>query len=185
VGRADVRFVSGPGSTKLKETKSYIDPAAQTVTSSTGELKLDYGKGVLVLNSPKAQGMSGLLSTIGSTETRDLSVISKMELGNIVAVPLDDQPLASSGKILVQVMSEERESDRQTEETAPNIKKLVRLGRNPWMLKEFEGTVRFKRADASELKVKALDANGYAKADAGTAAEIKLLPDTLYYFISK
>ena len=53
------------------------------------------------------------------------------------------------------------------------------------MLKAFEGTVRFKRADASALKVKALDANGYPKSDAGTATEIKLQPDTLYYLISK
>ena len=52
-------------------------------------------------------------------ETRDLAVTSNMELGNILVVPLDDQPLATSQKILLQVMSEEKESGRQIEETTP------------------------------------------------------------------
>jgi len=46
------------------------------------------------------------------------------------------------------------------------------------------GTVRFKRADAAQLKVTALDFNGYAVAPAGTAIAIKLQPATVYYLIA-
>ena len=59
--------------------KQYIDTAGQTVTSSTGELKLDYGKGVLTLNAPKAQGMSGLLSTIENVSSASFRKSPKME----------------------------------------------------------------------------------------------------------
>lgn len=185
VGRSDVRFVSGPGTTKLKDTKRHVDMAGQTVTSSTGELKLDYGKGVLTLNSPKAQGVSGLISTLPKVETKDLSIESKMELGNIIAVPLDGQPLGSSGRILLQVMSEEKESGREIEEVSPNVKKMAALGREPWLMKELQGTVRFKRADAGQMKVSALDANGYKRSEAGNATELKLQPDVIYYLIGR
>ncbi|MDB6031047.1 MAG: hypothetical protein JWM16_1385 [Verrucomicrobiales bacterium] len=185
VGRTDVRFVSTPGTTKLKDAKPYIDTAAQTVASSTGELKLDYGKGVLTLNSPTAQGLSGLISTVGKAETRDLTIESKMELGNIIAVPLDGQPIATSSKILLQVMSEEKESNREVESVSANVNKMTALGKDPWLFKELQGTVRFKRADAARLKVIALDLNGYKKADAGTAVEIRLQPDIVYYLITQ
>ena len=97
-GRAEVKFVTGPGSVKVSDLKPLIDHAKQTVTSSTGELKLDYGKGVLTINAARAQGVSGALQAAGPVETRDLAIASEMELGHIVAVSLDDQPLARSGQ---------------------------------------------------------------------------------------
>ncbi len=57
------------------------------------------------------------------------------------------------------------------------------------MVREFEGVVRFKRPDAAKLKVTPLDANG-DPANGGTpepigsAGEIKLRPETLYYLIT-
>jgi hypothetical protein len=161
VGRADVKFVATPGAVKLTDLKPYLDTAAQTVTSTTGELKLDYGKGVLTLNAPKAQGISGLIKTAGRVETKDLAITSDMDLGHIIAVPLDDQPLAVSGKILLQVMSEEKESNQRTEAASANVKRLLSIGTDPWMVKEFKGSVAFKRADAAQLKATALDFNGY------------------------
>jgi hypothetical protein len=52
------------------------------------------------------------------------------------------------------------------------------------MVKELAGTVKLKRPDAARLKVTALNFNGYPAKDAGTAAEIKLLPDVVYYLIA-
>jgi hypothetical protein len=40
-------------------------------------------------------------------------------------------------------------------------------------VRELNGNVRFKRADAAQLKVTALDFNGYPAGPAGTANEIK------------
>jgi hypothetical protein len=61
----------------------------------------------------------------------------------------------------------------------------VNLGSDPWLVKEFQGTVTLKRADAQLLKWTALDYNGYPGAATGTGSEIKLLPRTMYYLIQK
>jgi hypothetical protein len=185
VGRADVKFVSSPGATKVTDLKPYVNTTAQTVSSTTGELKLDYGKGVLTINAARAQGASGLLKTAGSFETRDLSISTDMELGHIIMVSLDDQPLATSGKMLLQVMTEEKESNRQVEQVSDNVMRLVNIGTDPWTVKEFQGTVKCKRADAAQLKVTALDFNGYPAGPAGNASAIKLQPATMYYLISR
>jgi hypothetical protein len=183
-GRADVTFVTGPGSVKASDLKPLIDHARQTVTSSTGELKLDYGKGVLTINAARAQGVSGALQAAGPVETRDLAISSEMELGHIVAVALDDQPVARSGKILLQVMSEEKASGFQAEPAGEGVKRIVNIGTDPWQVKELNGTVRFKRADAAQLKVTALDFNGYPAAPCGSAQQLHLQPTTVYYLIS-
>ncbi|HEY5914889.1 MAG TPA: hypothetical protein VJA21_30220 [Verrucomicrobiae bacterium] len=183
-GRTDVRFVDGPGSVQLKDLGPLIDHTAQTVTSSSGELKLDYGKGILTIDSARAQGVSGLLKTVGRFETKDLSLASDLELGHIILVPLDGQPLATSSKMLLQVMSEERSSEFQTEALAEGLKRISNIGVDPWTVKELRGTVTLRRADARQLKVTALDFNGYPAGTAGTADSIKLQPTTLYYLLS-
>jgi hypothetical protein len=185
VGRAEVRFGSAPGSTRLTDLKPYLNTAAQTVASTTGELKLDYGRGVLTLNAARAQGVSGLLKTVGAVETRDLSITTDMELAHIILVSLDDQPLATSSRMLLQVMTEEKESNRQVEQVSENVQRLVSIGTDPWLVREFRGTVGFRRPDAAQLRVTALDFNGYPAGAAGNASGIRLQPTTLYYLISK
>ena len=44
--------------------------------------------------------------------------------------------------------------------------------------------VKFKRPDASRLKVTALDYNGDPGKSMGTASEIRLAPTTIYYLIT-
>jgi hypothetical protein len=184
-GRAEVRFVETAGATKVSDLRPLIDHGAQTVTSSTGELKLDYGRGVLTINAARAQGVSGLLKDAGKVETRDLLIASEMELGHIVAVSLDEQPLAKSSKILLQVMSEEKGSGFQTETAGGDLKRIVNIGADPWLVKELQGTVTFKRADAAQLRVTALDFNGYPEENAGSAERLKLRPKTVYYLVEK
>lgn len=183
-GRATVQFVTEPGSTKLADLKPYIDHQKQTVSSTTGELKLDYQRGLLTLNAPKAQGVCGALKAGGKADLKDVEISSDLELGAIVAVALDGQPLAASGKILVQAMSEEQNSGFQTQPDGA-LKRIVAIGRDPWLFKELNGTVRFKRPDAAQLKVTALDLNGYPIGAAGFANAFQLQPGTVYYFLSR
>ena len=184
-GRSDVNFTSTPSSVRVADLSALINHTAQTVTSSTGELKLDYGKGVLTINADRAQGASGMLKAAGTVQTKDLVISSDMELGHIVAVSLDDLPLAASRSILLQVMSEEKSTDYQTDEISPGVKRIINIGRDPWLVKEFGGTVTFKRSDAGLLKVTALDFNGYPAGKAGTADKITLQAGTMYYLISR
>jgi hypothetical protein len=183
VGRTDVRFTEAGAAAKLIDLSKLIDRAGQRVTSTTGELKLDYGKGVLTINSPATQGLSGNLNDAGATELTDLSITSDSALGHIVAISLDGKPLASSSKMLLQVMSEEKSSGFESQDAGGGIRKIIHIGTDPWLIKALHGTVKFKRADAAQLKVTALDAGGMRVKQIGSAAEIKLIPGTLYYLI--
>jgi hypothetical protein len=185
VGRTNVRIDDKGGPAAIKDTSPFIDRAAQTVLSPTREVKLDFGKGVLYLNAPAAQGVSGNLKLAGSVALRDVVLESELELGQIVAVSLDGRPLAESGKILVQAMTEEKPTDFATEPASDGVKRITNLGHDPWLIREIQGTLRFKRPDAARLKVTALDLNGYQTGAAGTAAALKLLPGVVYYLIEK
>jgi hypothetical protein len=185
-GRADVEFTSDAASTvKVAELQPLIDHSAQTVVSSTEQLKLDYGKGILAIDAPRAQGVSGLINSAGRVETADLSISSEMELGHIIAVSLDDKPLATSSKMLLQVMSEEKANGFETEPVSGGIKRIANIGTDPWLVRRLDGLVKFKRADAASLKVVALDLNGYPTTNTCAATDIKLEPTTLYYLISR
>ena len=184
-GRVDVKFTDQPGSVTVQDLQKCIDHTAQIVTSATGELRLNYNTGCLLINAPRAQGVSGRLQAAGPMETKDLAFTSDLDLGHIIAVALDNQPLAKSNKILLQVMSEEKGSNFATTSTGAHSFRITNTGTEPWLVKNLSGTVRFKRADAGQLHVTALDFNGYKQNVLGTATEIHLQPTTVYYLIAR
>ena len=130
-GRTNVTFTDRGGPSKLKDLKPFVDRRRQVVASSTGELRLDYGKGVLTINAPAAQGLSGAVRESEMAELKDLIVSSKMELGHIVAVSLDGKPLATSRRVLLQVMSEEKPTGFGTEPAPAGDKKIISIGHDP------------------------------------------------------
>jgi hypothetical protein len=182
-GRTSVTFSDRDRPPVLKDLRPYVDRTNKTVSSTHGQLRLDYGKGVLTVNAPAAQGLSGMLHEAGKVELTDLSVASDMELGHVVAVSLDGAPLAASKKILLQVMSEEKATGFQTEPAPDGASRIVDIGRDPWLVRDFQGTVRFKRPDAAALKVTALDANGLPLLSIVGADTIRLGRTILYYLI--
>jgi hypothetical protein len=182
-GRVRVRFTTEPGAADVADVQRWIDRAARTVTSTHRELKLDYGRGVLAIDAPSAQGVSGALAAAGPVELADLVVSSNLEVGHVVAVSLDDRPLAESRRILLQVMTEEKATNFQTEPAGSGVKRITNIGQDPWLVKEAAGTVKFKRPDAANLRVVPLDHAGYPLEPVGAAHEIALQPTTLYYLI--
>ncbi len=185
VGRANVSFVKTAASTEIADLSPFIDTKGQTLRSTTGELNLDYGKGILTFNAPMAQGASGhLKQSSGIIDTRDLSISSDMEPGHIIVVALDNEPIATSSRMLLQVMSEEKTTGFQTESISPGVNRIISVGTDPWLVRKFSGAVKLKRPDAAKLKVTPLDANGTPLAPSGDASLIKLQSETLYYLIS-
>src|SRR5262249_19667692 len=78
VGRTHVKFLP-PGakarsSTRLKPLSGFIDHKAKTVTSSTKEVKLDWGRGVLTIDAPAVQGASGDLAAAGEITLSDVTL---------------------------------------------------------------------------------------------------------------
>jgi hypothetical protein len=184
-GRTNVNFLDDGGTNKIADLSRYIDQAAQTVTSSTGQLKLDFGKGTLTINAPAAQGVCGNLDAAGAADLKDVRIESGMDLGAIVAVSLDGKPLASSTSILLQVMSEERASGYRTEPAENGRKKILSIGHDPWLVKNIDGTIKFKRLDAARLRVTALDNYGCPSSEAGVANALTLKPNVVYYHIHR
>jgi hypothetical protein len=184
-GRSNISFSERGGAPTLKDLSKLIDHKHQVVTSSTSELRLDYGKGVLTINAPGAQGVSGALRQAGPMALKDLAVASNLDLGHIIVVSLDGKPLSSSGKMLLQVMTEERPSGFRTEPGSGGSTQITSIGHDPWLVREVEGTVRFQRPDANRLSVVALDPNGDSAKALGNAVSISLDPHTIYYLITR
>ena len=184
-GRTRVTFAATSRPANLADLSKLIDRKASTVSSVTGELRLNYDIGLLTVNAPSAQAVSGMLKQAGKTQTDDLIVESDMEVGHIIAVSLDGRPLKTSTKILLQVMSEEQNSGFQTAYVDEQIQQIVAIGRDPWMFRELRGTVTWRRPDAASLKCQPLDFSGQPSGAATVGAAIKLLPGTFYYQISK
>jgi hypothetical protein len=56
VGRVEVKYGGEPSRTTAIDLGKYIEPKKKTVTSVTGELKLNYGIGLCTLDTARAQG---------------------------------------------------------------------------------------------------------------------------------
>jgi hypothetical protein len=184
VGRTNIRLDEEGGNARLQDLARFIDRDARTVTSSTGEIKLDYGRGLLTIDAPSAQGASGNLKSGSPIELGNLIIDSDLDLGHIVAVALDGRPLAVSSKILVQAMTEEKAAGFTTEPAGEGVKRITNIGQDPWLFRQIRGTLQFKRPDAARLKVTSLDFNGYPTGVTGSAAKFALSPATAYYLIS-
>lgn len=183
VGKTVVNFSSAPTTAKISPLNQYIDHTRKIVVSKSGDLKLDYAKGILFINSPYAQGICGNLKEAGKTQLSSVEINSDMNPGAIIIVSLDNRPIAASEKILLQVMSEEKPSEFITTKLDTGFFQINNIGRDPWLIRKISGTVSIKRKDVSKLKAVALDHNGYPAGTSLAADQIKLLPSTIYYFI--
>ena len=114
-------FPRPAGGPKLEDLSAFINRKAQTVTSTTRQLKLDYGKGALVMMriGPGLERQSQGSRIDGHQE---ISISSDLELGHVIAVSLDGKPLAKSSRILLQVMSEEQPTGYRTQSAADGMK---------------------------------------------------------------
>lgn len=184
-GRSRVTFGNGPSGVDLRPLTGLIDRTAKRVTSSTGELDLDYGKGLLQVKAPAAQGASGDFAAHGPVALPDLRIISDLDVLTVLAVSLDGKPLRESASILLQVMTEESTTGWATEPAGPGLKKITQLGTNPWRIRAVQGTVEFLRSDAAKLRVTPLDLQGHPQASAGDGVKIQLQPGTVYYQIAR
>lgn len=196
VGRVVRTIGENPGkSSVLSNLGKLIDRNNKIVKSATGELILDYGKGVATVNAPCSQGAAGFLQAAGPIKLADVTIELKNEYGAVMIVSLDGKPIKESTKILVQVMTEEKNYGWETRETKTEFKKggqgevecrqIVSIGEAPICVRKFAGSVSLNRSDAASLKVAPLDFEGYVDATKKiqTANDIQLYDNTIYYII--
>lgn len=191
VGPVEVNITQRGGTSRLGELDKFIDRGKSIVRSSTGELRWDYGQGVVTMDAAGAQGVTGFLSRAGTVALGDVQISSPMEYGAVVVVALDDQPIKTSGKLLIQVMSED--SNLGWSAPGSGMRAIADVGGPPVIVKQLRGKVMVRRPDAGELKVTPLDFNGRTAPGGNTrpaqqhlkASELNLLPSTFYYLVEK
>ncbi|HYD85418.1 MAG TPA: hypothetical protein VEA63_15235, partial [Opitutus sp.] len=90
-------------------------------------------------------------------------------------------------RMLLQAMSEERATGYATEDAGEGLKRIVSVGTDPWQVRALSGTVAFKKAEANELKVTALDFNGRPQREVplGANATLALERATTFYLIER
>jgi hypothetical protein len=182
VGKVALNFREAPAPSSTINLGRYIDRSTKTVRSATGELSWDYGNGLVRVDAPMAQGITGFLRK-GKLSTPAVEIESPMDYGCVVLISLDGKPIAESGKLLLQVMSQDSVYGFET--TGDDVKTIVSTGSAPLVVKKLAGTVTLKRSDAANLKITALDFNGYSKQVLPKGARIELAPDVLYYLIER
>jgi hypothetical protein len=184
VGKVNLNFTTTENSARQVELSQWIDRKAKTIQSSTKQLRWDYGQGLVTVNAPQVQGATGFLQQAGDIKLRDMQIKSDLDYGTILLVALDNQPIAQSRRILLQVMSEEQNVGWKT--TGSPRKTIQSVGSPPAIaVRNLSGQISLQRSDAQTLKVTALDFNGYPTTQLGNAAHFSLQPNRLYYLIEK
>jgi hypothetical protein len=186
VGRVAVDFLTnGAPQSQVLDLSPFVDRTNRIARSETGELEWNWAQGLVRIKAPAAQGLTGFLSAAGTNDLPDVIFQSTNDYGSMLLVALDDQALAQSSKMLLQVMTEEKSFGWATD-VPTGQRTITNAGQPPVMVRNISGLVRLKRSDAATLRVTALDFNGYRDGAAllhGTG--IQLRPDRLYYLIEK
>lgn len=172
VGPVHVAYGADPAQTRVADLKPLIDRKTNIVTANTGELVADLGRALIQVRAPKAQGAAGFFGAAGPADLGDVRIDCRNDYAAIVAVALDDRPLAASAKVLVQAGTWQRPDGWETERVNLVIDgrptaahRIVRVGTVPWMIRKAEATVAVRNPGLRKITV--LDPNGMA---AGTVA---------------
>ncbi len=198
VGRVEVVYGGDPAKNRVIDLSKLIDPAKKTVTSVTGEERIDHATGLFTLDTPKAQAAAGMLGKVGPVKLHDITISCANPYAAISVVALDDRPLHDSAKILVQVGTtirptgwKEHEDEFEVDEKTHQKMKgftIDAIGANPWQVEKAIGTIAF--ANATLSKATALDANmmrtGAIEGKAANGVFTMTLPaDTMYVVVEK
>ncbi|MFW5877729.1 MAG: hypothetical protein ACOCUP_01320, partial [bacterium] len=121
------------------ELKSLIDKEENTVSSITGEMSMDYGRGIFTLDTPYAKGISGYLSGDVAYVLDGLYVKSINDYATLSIVSLDEKALANSEKILIQTGTvyrptgwKEEDAEYIHNEDTLQGQKILSTGNMPW-----------------------------------------------------
>ncbi len=180
VGRVERSFdpAAEPVTTDLSR---FIDRAGKTLRSTTGQLHWNWGDGLLKVDAPASQGVTGYLARAGSIDLGDVRIASPLDYGTVWVVALDGQPVKTSTRLLVQAFSEERHYGFRTEGN-----RIVDIGQAPINVRDLAGTVRI----SGRLTGTVLDEHGYPRGPAEVRHEdghtVLTLPrDSLYTVLTR
>lgn len=192
IGPVVAKYGGDAANTKVGEVAKYFDPAKKTIRSNTGEITLDYGKGYCTVNAPRAQGVAAFFKNQSRFTLADVEIVSQNEYGVVCVVSMDERPLRSSGKVLVQVGTQSRPTGWQQSPTTIQTQegtfqgyRVDNYGRAPWEV--IRARVQVSVANPNLRRATVLDANGNAAGTVAltrTSAGVRLsFPETALYVV--
>jgi hypothetical protein len=143
----------------LDRVAGFFDKAGKTIISSTGELALDYGRGLLKVDAPCVQGFVGTVGTGQALKASDLTLKpdSRNPWAGVLAVSLDGKPLTQSARFMVFAAAKEENSGQVWNATRTALKDP---GQAPVMEQWVKGTVTLKVKGKGTFTARTLDASG-------------------------
>lgn len=191
VGPVVRSFGDDPAKSIQRDYSKSIDRNAKRITSLTGGLTWDWGDGVASMNTPHAQGAAGFLGARKSVDADNVVVRLGNDYGTVTVVSLDNQPIQTSRKLLVQVMTQDQPYGFRAENGT-----IRDLGAAPFGVRKITGSVTLRQlvpVQGENLRVIPLDENGYpatgkkvtAQPQADRSVTIQLLDDVLYYVVMR
>lgn len=193
-GGIKVVFDSDPAQNRIADLSAIIDRDRSIVRAVTGEVALDHAAGVYRIDAPQIQGAVGFLGAVPSLKLHDVEIACQTQYAAIVAVALDDRPLAASDLVLVQIGTTARPTGwatrparvRRQDRWVPG-RRIVSLGAMPWQVGTVKASISIGNPRLDEAV--GLDPNGMPMAVAvetrRTDGRLHLdLPDgTLYVLL--
>jgi len=198
VGPVEVKYGGDPARSRAINLAPYIDRKRKLVKSITGQIALDYGTGLCTIDAPKAQGVTGFLKKAGGKfKLTDVTIESSNDYATVLVVPLDDKPIASSRRLLVQVGTTQRLTgwaDRKLDFKSKDGKKVFRgreivsVGAPPWRIARTLVSVAVNNPNVKRAAL--LDTAGHKAADvdvraAGGKLTVKCPETTIWMILSE
>ncbi len=168
-GRVEVKYgTSSPTDSIYPELNKLADTRQKIVKSTTGEMELDYGKGVYKLNAPCARAVSGFLDADATYTLGSLDITSRNNYITIELVSMDGKPLESSSKILLQAGPSFRPADwkdkpaefKMNGDTVKGFR-ILNTGHMPWLGKNIQARITLENPVLREALL--LNTAGYEK----------------------
>jgi hypothetical protein len=201
VGPVHVKYGGDPANNRVSDRLPRLMGQDDGVARSiTGELALDYRRGVCTVATDRFAGACGFLKDAGGSFSpgKAVTIQSDNPYAAISVVALDDQPLDASRRVLVQVGTlarltgfATRPAQFQAEGGGGRGKtvegeEIVNTGKPPYLVSSTHATVQLKNAAVTHATL--LDPNGYAIRDVpvkreGTGLTIELPRETMYLLL--
>ncbi len=168
VGKIKVTYDSDRSQNRVMDLTPYLDEKNRTVHSITGEISWNYGQGICVLNSPKAQGVTGFLKSVGTIALKDGSITADNDYATVAIASMDNQNITQSQKILVQVGTITRSTgwkQKMAQWVDPSGQshqgfEILDYGHAPWVIAQNHLSVTINNPRITKATV--LDMNGMA-----------------------
>lgn len=196
VGRVEVVLgaKADPARNRIADLDRYIDSRKHEISSITGQIHLNWGTGLFTVDTPKAQVAAGMLGRNPPVALSEVSIACQNPYATIMVVSLDDAPLSSSGKVLVQIGTTCRTTGWKDHPASFTVDKqelqgfqVDDAGDNPWAVEKAQGVVTIHNARLRVATI--LDPNGMAAGRAEGHADhgsflLTLPSDALYVVLT-